>query len=123
MNSDEIMSDPAGPSNETPGAAAWNTKKFREEYEACKNRLQDQKFSVGEFRLYLLSPTQPTTNYHVNTTSPKTQPTTPTRLHRELPIPSSTPRVPGLRWSSSFRNSLPRSGRSTLLRDPLALEG
>jgi hypothetical protein len=51
MNSDDIMSDPAVPANtpsEKPGAAAWNTKKFRDEYEAYKNRLQDQKFSVGE---------------------------------------------------------------------------
>lgn len=59
MNSDEIMSDPAGlmkttsPSDsqsqqqQSKTAAAWNTKKFREEYEMYKNRLQDQRFSVG----------------------------------------------------------------------------
>lgn len=50
MNSDEIMSDAPGPSSET-GTKAWNTKKFREDYEAHKNRLQDQKFSVGKASL------------------------------------------------------------------------
>ncbi|KAK4241588.1 hypothetical protein C8A03DRAFT_41070 [Achaetomium macrosporum] len=55
MNSDEIMSDPAGPINSSSEsqqqskAAAWNTKKFREEYETYKNRLQDQKFSVADY--------------------------------------------------------------------------
>jgi hypothetical protein len=54
MNSDEIMAEPAGPMNsssesqqQSKAAAAWNTKKFRDEYEAYKNRLLDQKFSVG----------------------------------------------------------------------------
>lgn len=53
MNSDDIMSDPAHPMNSSEPrsaqapAVAWNTKKFRDEYEMCKNRLQDQKFSVG----------------------------------------------------------------------------
>lgn len=45
------MSDPAVPANtstEKDGGAAWNTKKFRDEYEVYKSRLQDQKFSVGE---------------------------------------------------------------------------
>lgn len=53
MNSDDLMSDPAvpTPSDSTKGAAtpAWNSKKFREEYDVYKRRLQDQKFSVGKF--------------------------------------------------------------------------
>ncbi|KAK4150745.1 hypothetical protein C8A00DRAFT_36642 [Chaetomidium leptoderma] len=56
MNSDDIMSDPANPmkpSSESQqsakAAAAWNTKKFRDEYETYKNRLQDQKFSVADY--------------------------------------------------------------------------
>lgn len=76
MNSDEVMSDPA-PANTTAMAAgpasiqdiidaashnqsqaqalaqikanAWNTNKFREEYEAAKSRLSDQKFNIGMF--------------------------------------------------------------------------
>jgi hypothetical protein len=51
MNSDDLMSDPAAPMSEShqqsSKASAWNTKKFREEYDMYKNRLQDQKFSVG----------------------------------------------------------------------------
>lgn len=54
MNSDDIMSDPAHPLNPSEpqsakaAAVVWNTKKFRDEYEMCKSRLQDQKFSVGK---------------------------------------------------------------------------
>lgn len=76
MNSDEVMSDPA-PANTTaammagPGsiqgiidaaaqnqsqaqahaqikANTWNTNKFREEYEAAKSRLSDQKFNISK---------------------------------------------------------------------------
>ncbi|KAL2132520.1 hypothetical protein VTI74DRAFT_3710 [Chaetomium olivicolor] len=52
-SSDEIMSDPAGPMHSSedqkskPGA--WNTKKFRDEYEMYKNRLQDKSFSSTEY--------------------------------------------------------------------------
>ncbi|KAK3309961.1 uncharacterized protein B0T15DRAFT_19678 [Chaetomium strumarium] len=55
MNSDEIMAEPAGamnPSSESQQqskGAAWNTNKFREEYETYKNRLLDQKFSVADY--------------------------------------------------------------------------
>ncbi|KAG7292940.1 hypothetical protein NEMBOFW57_002985 [Staphylotrichum longicolle] len=57
MNSDDLMSDfmsdPAvpTPSDSTKGAVtpAWNSKKFREEYDLYKRRLQDQKFSVADY--------------------------------------------------------------------------
>ncbi|KAK4128679.1 hypothetical protein N657DRAFT_676433 [Parathielavia appendiculata] len=54
MNSHEIMSDPAAPMSDSQQqhaskAAAWNTEKFREEYEVYKNRLQDQKFSIADY--------------------------------------------------------------------------
>ncbi|KAL2261610.1 hypothetical protein VTK26DRAFT_3785 [Humicola hyalothermophila] len=52
MNSDEIMPDAPATSFEDgtkAGAAARNTKKFRDEYEAYKNRLQDQKFSIADY--------------------------------------------------------------------------
>ena len=29
-------------------AAAWNTKKFRDEYDLAKSRLSDQKFNIGK---------------------------------------------------------------------------
>lgn len=56
MNSDDLMSDLMSdppvptPSDSTKGAVtpAWNSKKFREEYDLYKRRLQDQKFSVGK---------------------------------------------------------------------------
>ncbi|KAL1841627.1 hypothetical protein VTJ49DRAFT_6804 [Mycothermus thermophilus] len=60
MMSDDLMSDPINPA-EGPGtsdgkqaakgsaAAAWNTKKFREDYLMAKNKLLDQKFSVSEY--------------------------------------------------------------------------
>ncbi|KAK4116274.1 hypothetical protein N656DRAFT_794597 [Canariomyces notabilis] len=32
-----------------PAVAAWNTKKFRDEYEISKHRLLDQKFSSTEY--------------------------------------------------------------------------
>lgn len=72
MNPDEVMSDPA-PANTTMAATApgsiqdiidaaaaqnqslaqikanvWNTNKFREEYEAAKSRLSDQKFNISK---------------------------------------------------------------------------
>ncbi|KAK3382896.1 hypothetical protein B0T24DRAFT_672834 [Lasiosphaeria ovina] len=31
------------------GPAAWNTKKFRDEYEMAKMRLSDQKFNIAEY--------------------------------------------------------------------------
>ncbi|KAK0734383.1 hypothetical protein B0T26DRAFT_746300 [Lasiosphaeria miniovina] len=31
------------------GPAAWNTKKFRDEYEMAKTRLSDQKFNIAEY--------------------------------------------------------------------------
>jgi hypothetical protein len=55
MMSDDLMSDPINPVEETadgkqagkgPAAAAWNTKKFRDEYMMAKNKLLDQKFSI-----------------------------------------------------------------------------
>jgi hypothetical protein len=55
MMSDDLMSDPINPVEETadgkqagkgPAAAAWNTKKFRDEYVMAKNKLLDQKFSI-----------------------------------------------------------------------------
>ncbi|KAK0618258.1 hypothetical protein B0T17DRAFT_331089 [Bombardia bombarda] len=79
MNSDELMSDPmtgqsggnGGGGGGVPGlphssdavaaaaaavaavktssAAAWNTKKFREECEMAKGRLSDQKFSIADY--------------------------------------------------------------------------
>ena len=51
MNSDDLMSDPAHPMHHPADSkgASWNTQKFRDEYELYKNRLQDQRFSVGEF--------------------------------------------------------------------------
>jgi hypothetical protein len=59
MNSDDLMSDPAAPMSESQQhsskAAAWNTKKFREEYDMYKNRLQDQKFSMGVFEPRFIS--------------------------------------------------------------------
>lgn len=58
MNSDDLMSDPAvpTPSDSTKGAATpvWNSKKFREEYELYKRRLQHQKFSVGKFGVWAI---------------------------------------------------------------------
>jgi hypothetical protein len=64
MNSDDIMSDPAHPMNSSEPrstqatSVGWNTKKFRDEYEMYKNRLHDQKFSVGKssqiFAVYLV---------------------------------------------------------------------
>ena len=54
MNSDDLMSDPAHPANhpaDPKTAGAWNTKKFRDEYEMYKNRLQDKGFTVGMQRL------------------------------------------------------------------------
>ena len=59
MNSDDFMSDPAHPMHHPAGAkgAAWNTQRFRDEYEMYKNRLQDQRFSVGEFPTFILRPT------------------------------------------------------------------
>jgi hypothetical protein len=52
---DEIMSDPAQPfapsqdgdSSQKP--AAWNTKKFREEFDIVKSRLADQNFDISKF--------------------------------------------------------------------------
>ena len=51
---DEVMSDPAQPfagsqdQDNSQKTASWNTKKFREEFEAAKARLADQKFDIGE---------------------------------------------------------------------------
>jgi hypothetical protein len=48
MNSDDLMSDPGQSVNYVkPGT--WNTKKFNDEYEAQKHRLQDQRFSVADY--------------------------------------------------------------------------
>jgi len=76
MNSDELMSDPFGlqggaaadllyppeagasqaqqanAGNNNP--AAWNTKKFKEEYDTMKGRLADQKFSSGRSHFFIL---------------------------------------------------------------------
>lgn len=123
MDSDEIMSDLAGPANVTSednsetkqgGAAAWNTKKFREEYEHQKNRLQDQDFSVGESWHVITMATQrkklkKKKKIHwaitMLTAPPQLKLTTLTRLHLGLPITrSSTPRAPALNWSASCRS-------------------
>ncbi|KAK4105603.1 hypothetical protein N658DRAFT_492081 [Parathielavia hyrcaniae] len=39
----------SGSQQHSTKAAVWNTKKFRDEYEIHKNRLQDQHFSVADF--------------------------------------------------------------------------
>lgn len=48
MNSDDLMSDPGQSVNYVKPGTSWNTKKFNDEYEAQKHRLQDQRFSVGK---------------------------------------------------------------------------
>lgn len=48
MNSDDLMSDP-GQSVNYVKPSNWNTKKFNDEYETQKHRLQDPRFSVGKF--------------------------------------------------------------------------
>ncbi|KAK5663707.1 hypothetical protein OQA88_4138 [Cercophora sp. LCS_1] len=35
--------------NGNNGPAAWNNKKFREEYDVTKSRLTDQRFSSGDY--------------------------------------------------------------------------
>jgi len=52
---DEVMSDPAQPfagssqeQDNSQKTASWNTKKFREEYEAARARLADQKFDISK---------------------------------------------------------------------------
>ncbi|KAH6853886.1 hypothetical protein B0I37DRAFT_410015 [Chaetomium sp. MPI-CAGE-AT-0009] len=48
MNSDDLMSDPGHHANYVkPGT--WNTKKFNDDYETHKLRLQDQRFSVADY--------------------------------------------------------------------------
>ncbi|KAJ4297261.1 hypothetical protein N0V88_004179 [Collariella sp. IMI 366227] len=53
MNSDEIMSDPAGPmhsaEDQNSKAGGWNTKKFRDEYEMHRHRLHDKAFSSYDY--------------------------------------------------------------------------
>ncbi|KAL2023245.1 hypothetical protein VTK56DRAFT_3368 [Thermocarpiscus australiensis] len=57
MNSDEVMTEPAGLANlssedgasQQSKAAAMNAKKMREEYDVFKHRLLDQKFSVADY--------------------------------------------------------------------------
>ncbi|KAH6650614.1 hypothetical protein F5144DRAFT_53797 [Chaetomium tenue] len=48
MNSDDLMSDP-GQSVNYVKPSNWNTKKFNDEYETQKHRLQDQRFSVADY--------------------------------------------------------------------------
>lgn len=50
MNSDDLMSDPVHPMNHSSDSkgGVWNAKRLRDENEMYKNRLQDQKFSVGK---------------------------------------------------------------------------
>jgi hypothetical protein len=51
---DELMSDPAQPfaasqdADHSQKGSVWNTKKFREEYDAAKARLTDQNFDLSE---------------------------------------------------------------------------
>ena len=92
MNPDEVMSDPA-PANTTmatgPGsiqdiidasaqnqsqaqslaqikANAWNTNKFREEYEAAKSRLSDQKFNINKLFIFYFLFTESGNLYFAN---------------------------------------------------------
>ncbi|AEO53608.1 hypothetical protein MYCTH_2295168 [Thermothelomyces thermophilus ATCC 42464] len=72
MNSDDLMSDPAHPANHSSDSkgGVWNTKKFRDEYEMYKNRLQDQRFSVAEYP-DPLSPRPPHPKQYPSGTSPE----------------------------------------------------
>ncbi|KAL2141483.1 hypothetical protein VTI28DRAFT_2357 [Corynascus sepedonium] len=73
MNSDDLMSDPAHPANhpaDPKTAGAWNTKKFRDEYEMYKNRLQDKGFTVAEYP-DPLSPRPPHPKQYPSGTSPE----------------------------------------------------
>ncbi|KAL2180484.1 uncharacterized protein P884DRAFT_327418 [Thermothelomyces heterothallicus CBS 202.75] len=72
MNSDDLMSDPAHPTNHSSDSkkGVWNTKKFRDEYEMYKNRLQDQRFSVAEYP-DPLSPRPPHPKQYPSGTSPE----------------------------------------------------
>lgn len=54
MNSDDLTPDISTTQvdqqpHSAKGPGAWNTKKFRDEYDLYRARLQDQKFSVADY--------------------------------------------------------------------------
>ncbi|KAK1755066.1 hypothetical protein QBC47DRAFT_382659 [Echria macrotheca] len=58
-----------GTSSSSTGPGAWNTKKFRDEFQAARIRLTDQKFNPNEYADPLLPRTGDLKRYPPGTTT------------------------------------------------------
>ncbi|OIW35298.1 hypothetical protein CONLIGDRAFT_627353 [Coniochaeta ligniaria NRRL 30616] len=101
---DELMSDPAQPFggsqdvDNSQKPAAWNTKKFREEYEIARSRLSDQKFDITQYADPLMPRRQSSTQSPA--TSQTFSPETEKRLQGLIAKIKSSTQTHGSRNSS-----------------------